>query len=337
MSIEQSDDILKKFKETIKKLKKKNKKDIILNHEPQKRDYKNKDIINKNNFYIKVGFIGKKESGKSFFFTLISKQLLIQTFIDNAPFINGVDEKKKILLYDPKEYNDDIKDFLIKNSSILIYISKDEDYDISEIEKISSQITKLENRTLFLVIHNFTCALNGIDYLQILGGLSKISKEFSFNSTRESITVTYSSKNDNDISFHFGFINLKDIADIFINKDKEYNLIYNEVLILIENIILNNTFYRDYNEYKEKKNNLEIYFQREENYLKIKFSNPIKNLKVITSLNKEKIEFTFSGILNGKKFDIKKSILYMDYPIKDFKPKQTNNKNEHEIEYELLI
>ena len=83
-------DILKKFKETIKKLKKKNKKDIILNHEPEKWYYKNKDIINKNNFYIKVGFIGKKESGKSFFFNLISKQLLIKTFIDNAPFINGV-------------------------------------------------------------------------------------------------------------------------------------------------------------------------------------------------------------------------------------------------------
>ena len=248
-----------------------------------------------------------------------------------------MDETKKILLYDPKEYNDDIKDFLIKNSSILIYISKDEDYDISEIEKISSQITKLENRTLFLVIHNFTCALNGIDYLQILGGLSKIFKEFSFNSTRESYTVTYSSKNDNDISFHFGFIYLKNIEDIFLYPKTEYNLIYNEVLILIENIILNNTFYRDYNEYKEKKNNLEIYFQREENYLKIKFSNPIKNLKVITSLNNEKIEFTFSGIVNEKKFDIKKSILYMDYPIKDFIPKQTNNKNEHEIEYELLI
>ncbi len=93
MSIQQSNDILKKFKETIEKLKQKNK--IILNHEPQKRDYKNKDIINKNNFYIKVGFIGKKESGKSFFFNLISKQLVISTFIDNAPFINGVDEKKK--------------------------------------------------------------------------------------------------------------------------------------------------------------------------------------------------------------------------------------------------
>ncbi len=336
MTDTQNQYILAEFKKKMQKIKEKNKNknniksDIegIMSFNLNDRIFGNDNInnlIKKGTFYINIGIIGKKQSGKTFFFNLIREQLGMKTIISNPPFDNGLDEDKSILLYDPIEYNDEIKNFLIKNSSILFYISKDDDYDIYEIENISKQITELENRTQFIVIHNFKCVENEFDYLNVIGTLSKIFKEFSFNSTLSDHIITYSSKSDKDISIHLGFIKWKNKNEPEINK---------ETLILIKNIILNNTFYRDYKKYIQNNINLEITFQRENKNLKIKFSHEIKNLKVKTSLNKEKIEFSFSGNINGKEFIEEKSILYMDYPINNFEPEKTNDK---EIKYELLI
>ena len=60
-----------------------------------------------------------------------------------------------------------------------------------------------------------------------------------------------------------------------------------------------------------------------------------------TKFNKEKIEFIFSGKVNGKELNkdniIKKSILYMDYPIKNFEPKLNIDTGKTILEYELLM
>ena len=324
---------LEKFKYKIKKFKSQNinkkKKEFKL---ISKYDVKNQIKINDKKCYIIIGFIGKKKSGKSLYFKLISEKFKIKDFTWNEFFMNGLNEEKNILLYDPIQYNDNIKDFIIKNCSILIYISKDDDYDISEIEEISSQIKKLNNRTQFLVIHNLECIYNEFNYLEAVGTLSKICQAFSFNSTKYDYVTTYCSKYDKDLSFHLFFIGYYE------GQKSEQN---DDSLNYINDFILNNCFYRDYNEYKYDTINLDIDFERENKQLKIKFSDKIENLKVKTKFNKEKIEFIFSGKVNGKELNkdniIKKSILYMDYPIKNFEPKLNIDTGKTILEYELLM
>ena len=99
-----SQDILAEFKKKMEKIKEKNKnnKNSEKSSNGNNRTFGNDNInnlIKKGTFYINIGIIGKKQSGKTFFFNLIREQLGMKTIISNPPFDNGLDEDKSILLY----------------------------------------------------------------------------------------------------------------------------------------------------------------------------------------------------------------------------------------------